>query len=114
MAKSAWRWKEGAVDKSHEHFELAYGDVNMQDPEKWIPVALVSAPSGTTIRVQFLIEPKNAESRAMLDAVRRDLDFYLVEKKEPDPWKYAIYHCGTGSNVYSKVHWSYHPRAEPA
>jgi len=113
MPKSAWCWKEGAVDKSREHFELAYSDVNTQDPEKWIPVALVSAPSGTTFRVQFLIEPSNAESRKMVDDVRSELDFYLVEKKEPDPWRYAIYHCGTGANVYSKVHWSYHPTAEP-
>jgi hypothetical protein len=37
------------------------------------------------------------------------LDFYLVERRERNPWAYAIYHCGTGSNMYSKVHWSYFP-----
>ena len=114
MPKSAWRWEVGSVDKTREYFQLAYGDVNTQDLEKWIPVALVSAPIGTTFRVQFLIEPSNAANGKMVAEARRELDFYLVEKKEPDPWKYAIYHCGTASNVYSKVHWSYHPSAEPA
>jgi hypothetical protein len=38
-----------------------------------------------------------------------ELDFYLVEKLERDPWAYAVYHCGTGANMYSRVHWSYFP-----
>jgi hypothetical protein len=41
-----------------------------------------------------------------LDAVRRELDFYLVELGEPDRWAYAVYHCGQGANPYSKVYWS--------
>ena len=44
--------------------------------------------------------------------VRRELDFYLVEHPRDypdtgDPWSYAVYHCSTGANVYSPVHWSY-------
>jgi hypothetical protein len=51
-------------------------------------------------------------SPEILAEVRSELDFYLVEhpKEFPDtghPWEYAIYHCGTASNVYSSVHWSY-------
>lgn len=42
-----------------------------------------------------------------IDDVRRELDFYLVSKGEPDPWVYAQYHCGTASNVYFNVHWSF-------
>lgn len=113
MVKSEWRWEEGPVDKACEHFEIVYGDVNTQMPEEWIPVALVSAPKGTIFTVQFLIETSDRESRKMMDAVRRELDFYLVEKGEPDPWNYAKYHCRTGANVYSEVHWSYHPIPKP-
>ena len=43
------------------------------------------------------------------DGVTKELTFYLVEKGEKDPWRYAIYHCGTASNIYSQVHWGYFP-----
>lgn len=114
MLKSTWHWEEGSVDSSREHLEIVYGDVNSQNPGEWIPVALVSAPKDATFSVQFLIETTDPESRKIVDAVREELDFYLVEKGEPDPWNYAKYHCGTTANVYSKVHWSYHPMPQPA
>lgn len=41
----------------------------------------------------------------------KELDFYFIALEEPDPWEYAIYHCGTMSNAYSSVHWSYFPKA---
>ena len=44
--------------------------------------------------------------REAAEAVAKELDFYLVEKGEVDPWVYAAYHCGTTSNVYSDVHWA--------
>jgi hypothetical protein len=28
----------------------------------------------------------------MLDGARRELNFYLIELKEKDPWGYACYH----------------------
>jgi hypothetical protein len=33
---------------------------------------------------------------------------YFLELNEDDPWKYAQYHCGTKSNVYSDIHWSFY------
>lgn len=42
----------------------------------------------------------------MLQAVRRELDFYLVEKNEPDPWAYAAYHAEASANIYSDVYWA--------
>jgi hypothetical protein len=114
MVEPTWRWEEGSVDRTREHLAIVYGDVNTQDPKEWIPVALVSAPKGTTFSVQFLIESSEGKNREVLDEVRRELDFYLVEKGEPDPWDYAKHHCGTGANVYSNVHWSYHPIAKSA
>ena len=32
----------------------------------------------------------------MVQAASYQLDFYLIEKGESDPWRYAIYHCRTG------------------
>jgi hypothetical protein len=46
----------------------------------------------------------------MIRYVRREIDYYLVELREKDPWAYAIYHCSTAANVYSKVHWGYYPK----
>ena len=111
MAK--WRWEEGAVDRTQDHLEIIFGDVSVtMNFKEWVPVALVSAPTGKRFAVQFLIEANGPETRKMVDAVRRDLDFYLVElsgKGRPDPWEYAQYHCTTASNIYSDVHWSYMP-----
>jgi len=42
--------------------------------------------------------------------VRAELDFYFGELGERDPWRYAIYHCSTLANVYSKVHWKYYTK----
>ena len=115
MTSSAWQWEEGAVDKTLEHLEIAYGDVSATtDYKKWVPIALVSAPNGKRFSVQFLIEATSPEKQAMVDVVRKELDFYLVElsaEGRPDPWSYAQYHCGTSSNVYSDVHWSYYSKS---
>ena len=112
MTSSGWRWEEGSVDKTLEHLEIAYGDINVTtDYKKWVPVALVSAPNGKIFSVQFLIEANGPEKQTVVDAVRKELDFYLVElsaKGRPDPWNYAQYHCTTASNAYSMVHWSFY------
>jgi hypothetical protein len=43
----------------------------------------------------------------MIDAARKELDFYLVEKHGENSWAYAKYHCGTSANICSTLHWSY-------
>jgi hypothetical protein len=85
--------------------KLFYGDWG----ESALPVALVAKPVGNTFAVEFLQAPElgKSEYERVKLAVKKELTFYLVEKGEPDPWKYAIYHCGTASNVYSQVHWGY-------
>jgi hypothetical protein len=62
--------------------------------------------------VEWLITHDSAEQQIMVVDVHKELDFYLVEKNEPDPWAYAIYHCNTGANMYSTVHWSYFPKGD--
>lgn len=105
-------WSEGEVDPYNEHLELTCGSIT--DDAELQAVARVSRPvelRPTKFIVQFLDVPSWGTSRkdqARL-AVRRELDFYLVKLGKPDPWAYAIYHCGTASNLYSEIHWSHKP-----
>ena len=74
-----------------------------------------SSLQGVTIfLVEFLLDPTaGVEAGEAIELARKELDFYLVELNEPDPWEYAIYHCGTSANVYSQIHWGYYvPEAE--
>ena len=89
------------MDSSREHIRLCFGDA-------WTPVALVAPAGARNYTVEFLLDPASGRDAAeALHQVRRQLDFYLVELNERDPWAYAIYHCGTASNVYAPVHWDY-------
>lgn len=106
MDQPDWKWILGTVDTNEDHIKIRYGD----DPE---PVALVAPGKGKTFVVQSLMKQKHLfenNYQEILDDVRRDLDFLLTEIGEPDPWAYAIYHCTTASNIYSKVHWGYYPK----
>ena len=47
----------------------------------------------------------------MVDAARKELDFYRVDlsaKGRPDPGNYAQYRCTTAANAYSRVQGSYY------
>ena len=92
------RWVEGQVDRSREHFVLAHDDLDE-------PVALVGPEQDGAFQVDFVAA---GASEAIVAAVRRELDFFLVELGEEDPWAYAHYHCGTVSNAGSSVKWSAH------
>ena len=100
-----WEWKEGKVDPAAPHMKLFYGEWG----ESALPVALVAKPVGNLFAVEFLQVPDLdlSQYERIKQAVTKELTFYLVEKGEPDLWKYAIYHCGTASNIYSQVHWGY-------
>jgi len=104
-AGSRWRWVEGIVSTCEDHIKIRYG-------EESEPVALLAPGTGKSFTVQFLLSqnPLKTNLQTILREVRRELDFYLVELQKPDPWPYAIYHCGTTSNVYSQVHWGYYPK----
>jgi hypothetical protein len=107
-------WSEGVVDTSNEHIEIRFGNSSDSGWDTWVPIALVSPPHQFKFTVQFLISRKDSKAKDMIEAVHRELDFYLVEKEEPDPWIYAQHHCRTGANVYSNVHWGYRPRRSNA
>ena len=110
--KQLWRWITGNVDASEEHIEIRFGSARHSGWDEWIPIALVSAPDGYTFTVQFLIKAQKPHEMEMINEVKRQLDFYLIDKREEDPWTYAHHHCGTSANVYSMVHWSFYLKAE--
>jgi hypothetical protein len=101
------RWQQGPVDRTKEHFELRYGSAEGSDWNEWIPVALIGPPKARVVNVQFLVEPSEPKNAEAVGDVEKEIQFYLIEKGEPDPWSYAQYHCGTASNIYSNVHWSF-------
>jgi hypothetical protein len=101
-----WAWREQSVDPVKDHLDLRYGSVNDANWDAWVLVARVSRPIKKVFGVEFFIDAANSTSASMIAAVVRELDFYLLTR--PDPWDYAQYHCGTGANLYSSVHWSFH------
>jgi hypothetical protein len=105
MDQADWKWVEGIVDTNEDHIKIRYGEY----PE---PVALFAPGPEKTFTVQFLLkqEPPSQKDQEILNDVREKLEFFLVELGEEDPWAYAIYHCTTASNIYSKVHWGYYPK----
>ena len=104
-----WSWREGVVDAREEHFELRFGDPSESAYEQWIPIVVIGKPTNHVFLVLWLISPDNPSHEQMIAAARKELDFYLVEKGEVNPWGYAKYHCNTAANMYSSVHWSYFP-----
>ncbi|MGE3345211.1 MAG: VRR-NUC domain-containing protein [Vicinamibacterales bacterium] len=103
---TTFTFRSGPIDRTQQHFELRYGSVDNGGWDDWIPVALVARGEPDSFLVETLLDSRAGHNREALEAVQRELDFYLVEKGEPDPWAYACYHCGTSANVYSSVHWS--------
>jgi hypothetical protein len=104
LNRSRWKWMEGTVNTDDDHMKLTY-------EERPDPVALIAPGEGSTFIVQFLeMDSKQDNGKEMMRYVRRELDFYLVELREENPWAYAIYHCSTAANVYSRVHWGYYPK----
>lgn len=96
-----WKWVESLVDSEEEHIKITYGD-------DAIPVALVAPRGKRAFMVQFVLraDPSPAEPyQKILEETRDQLDFFLIEKGEENPWAYAIYHCSTASNFYSRVRW---------
>ena len=104
---ASWSWRASAVDPADEHLELRFGSSETGGWADWVSVVRVGRPVGRVFPVQFLLPTTDASYADAITAVRRDLDFYLIEPGKRDPWKYAIYHTGTMANVYSRVHWGH-------
>ena len=107
-AKGNWAWREGAVSTKQEHIQISYGEIGPPGTRTQL-VAMVTPPVGNQFTVQFVLSPENPRYLEILNETKAEIDFYLVDKGEETPWRYAIYHCSTAANLYSLVHWSYYP-----
>jgi len=93
-----WSWHLDTVDQTNHTFGLAVGSESTV-------VALVGQAQGHVFPVQFLIDPADDQNTLVVSQVLREINHYLVELGEPDPWAYLKYHATTASNLYSNVHW---------
>ena len=107
-----FRWVRGEVNSAKEHIKLFYGKIPEKSWDEFDLVALLAPADQSTFNVQFVLEKTGKAAEAMTRAVEDELDFYLVNKREPNGWAYAIYHCSTGANLYSMVHWAYYPKGD--
>lgn len=106
MSSTIDRWQRGHVDTSSEHFELLVVGRDRDGQRTRTPIALIGPPEEGSVNVRFLIEESEANA-ASIEKVEREINFYLLELNEPNPWRYAQYHCGTVSNVASSVYWDF-------
>ena len=92
VGRSRARWRpalgldDGPVDRSKSHLELRYGSADDSGWDKWLPVARVGPPRDRTFPVEWIVDRADPAHREAADAVAKELDFYLVEKGEVDPW----------------------------
>jgi hypothetical protein len=77
------RWSEGVVDLGKEHIKLFVGPFGEQAQV----IALLSSEGERSFTVQFVVN-KASYAEALKD-VTRELNFYLIEKGEDNPWAYA-------------------------
>lgn len=102
------QWREGSVDRSSHHFEIKFGNPDADiDRADWTLVARVGAPQGSIFPVEFVVTTSDEGNAEMLTVVRKELDYYLVEKGERNPLGYMQHHCGTAANLYSSAFWSF-------
>ena len=97
-------WRNGIVDPAHEHLELRFGSRDDRFDDCMV-VARVGRPVDGVFPVQFTVPTDDRRFAGATAAVRRELDYFLVEHGAADPWEYAIYHTKTLANLYSRVHW---------
>ena len=104
--KARVAWVEGVVNRSADYVSIAYGEGKNV-------VALVGRRPNNHFTVQFLLEARAADPHAsrILDDVRRELTYYLLQAVGPDSWPFVQYHCGSPANRRSAVHWRWHPKS---
>ena len=103
--REKWQWVKGIVNDKDDHIKIWH-------VENENPIALVAPGQDRSFVVQFLLtdKPEDIHTCKLIEEVRYELDFYLVEKREKNPWAYAKYHCNSAANMYSRVLWIYFPK----
>jgi len=107
---SGWEWNEGKVNSRMEHIKVGYGGYD----KPFVPIALVAPGKGQSFVVEFMVKKSELEPKKkhIYDKVLRQLDYFLLELNDPNPWTYAIYHCGSTANAYSDIRWAYFPKGD--
>ncbi len=103
-------WIEGLVNPDDEHVVISYREFD----ERSTPLALLAAGPGRGYTVEFTLKPgrEDQQGQEILEEIREELDFHLVELDEPDPWAYARYHCNTVANALGSIRWALHKKHE--
>lgn len=93
-------WKRGTVNPGAEHIELIYNDQC---------IARVATPADNTFVVEFLLDASQSAHASIVKWAESQLDHYLVEEKDLDPWEHAKSRCSPESNGHSSLKWMYYP-----
>ena len=87
-------WHRGQIDRASEHIELL-----------WAKDESVICRVQPESNNRFIVEFEDGVNKRRIKAAEKELNFYLIELNEPDPWKYAKYHCSTAANLYFNIRW---------
>lgn len=104
------QWLEGKVDAKKEHIKVGYGGFD----KPFVTIAMVAPKEEESFVVEFVVKRADLDpkKKQIYDKVLRQLDYFLVELNDPNPWTYAIYHCGSTANAYSNIRWAYFPKGD--
>lgn len=105
-----WQWREDTVDCTDDFAELRFAQTPESVWDACLPVCLVGKPQDQVFPVHFLLSSTHPLYGESTSRAKRELDFYLSEKQESDPWSYVRHHCGTAANMHSDIHWSFFPK----
>lgn len=98
-------WHEGPVDRAQEHFEIWMGDFEDSGDRTMVARVLVTPIGPHTVQF-FADNVPPADRTGIFQRLQRNLDFYLVELREPNVLKYMRYHArNSAATVYSEFHW---------
>lgn len=91
----------GVVDTSQRHIEMRYLDGTDV-------VARLALAGGRRIVYERLVadEPGDQESQKVIAALEDNLDRYLRDRVDPDPWTLIQYHVASPSNAYDAIRWT--------
>ena len=106
--KWAWRVSNGMKyeDINKPCFVIYYKHGDNQDKTKWTRIARIDKPLDGVFPVSFVNFSWNIP-QSIVECVVREINYYLVELDEQNPWQYMLHHCNSAANIYSQVHWEY-------
>jgi hypothetical protein len=80
-------WHRGQIDRASEYIKLL-----------WAKDGSVICSLQPESNNSFIVEFEYGVNEKRTKEAEKEQNFYLIELNEPDPWKYARYHCTTAAN----------------